>query len=67
MGIHWDDKYFIDVSVAFGFKHESAQMQHLGDLVRHEMTKQNFTVYPYIDDIIGIQDNAQADVAFQIL
>ena len=23
MGIHWDDQYFIDVSVAFGFKHGS--------------------------------------------
>ena len=55
------------VSLTFGFKHESAQMQRLGDLVCHQMTKQNFAVYPYIDDIIGIQDNAQADVAFQIL
>ena len=67
MGIHWDDQYFIDVSVAFGFKHGSAQMQRLGDLIRHEMAKQDFPVYPYIDDIIGIQDQARAEVAFQTL
>ena len=30
MGL-WDDNYFIDVSVAFGFKHGSAQMQRLGE------------------------------------
>ena len=48
MGIHWDDKYFIDVSIAFGFKHGSVQMQRLGDLVRHEMAKQSFTVYPIL-------------------
>ena len=42
-------------------------MQRLGDLVRYEMSKQNFTEYPYIDDIIGIQNKAQADVAFQTL
>ena len=67
MGIHWDDQYFIDVSVAFGFKHGSAQMQRLGDLIRYEMAKQDFPVYPYIDDIIGIQDEARAQVAFRTL
>ena len=25
MGIHWDDNFFIDVSVVFGFKHGSLQ------------------------------------------
>ena len=64
MGIHWDDKYFIDISVAFGFKHGSAHMQRLGDLICHEIAKQNFTVYLYIDDIIGLQNTAQAAAAF---
>ena len=53
--------------MAFDFKHGSAQMQRLADLIRHEMAKQNFTVYPYIDDIIGLQNTAQAAVAFQTL
>ena len=39
MGIHWDDKYFIDIRVVFGFKHGSAQMHRLG-----EMKWQNRTV-----------------------
>ena len=67
MGIHWDDKYFIDISVVFGFKQGSVKMQRWGDLMLHEMAKQNFTVYLYIDDIIGLQNTAQAAVAFQTL
>ena len=64
MGIHWDDQYCIDVSVAFGFKHG---VLRLGNLVCLEMAKQNFTVYPYIDDIIGLQNTAQAAAVFQTL
>ena len=67
MRIHWDDKYFIDICVAFGFKHGSVQRQRLGDLMCHEMAKQKFTVYPYINDIIGLQNTAQAAAAFQTL
>ena len=67
MGIHWDNKYFIDVNITFGFKHGSVQMQRLGDLVRHEMAKQTFTLYPYIDDIIGLQNTIHTAAAFQTL
>ena len=42
IGIHWDDNFFIDVSVTFGFKHGSAQMQRLGNFICHEMAKQNY-------------------------
>ena len=67
MGLQWDRNYYVDVSVAFGYKHGSAQMQRLGDTIRHVMTSQRYAVFPYIDDIIGIQSTVNAQKAFDTL
>ena len=67
MGLQWDRYYYVDVSVAFGYKHGSAQMQRLGDTIRHVMTSQRYAVFPYIDDIIGVQSAVHAQRAFDTL
>ena len=67
MGLQWHHNYYVDVSVAFGYKHGSAQMQRLGDTIRHVMTSQRYAVFPYIDDIIGIQSAVNAQKAFDTL
>ena len=67
MGLQWDHNYYVDVSVAFGYKHGSAQMQRLRDTIRHVMTSQRYAVFPYIDDIIGVQSAVDAQRAFDTL
>ena len=67
MGLQWERKFYVDVSVAFGYKHGSAQMQRLGDTIRYVMTSQRYAVFPYIDDIIGVQSVVDAQKAFDTL
>ena len=67
MGLQWERKFYVDISVAFGYKHGSAQMQRLGDTIRHIMTSQQYAVFPYIDDIIGVQSAVNAQKAFDTL
>ena len=63
----WDHNYYVDVSVAFGYKHGSAQIQRFGDTIWHVMTSQRYAVFPYIDDIIGVQSAVDAQRAFDTL
>ena len=48
MGLQWDHNYYIDVSVAFGYKHGSEQMQRLGDTIKLVMTSQSYAVSPIL-------------------
>ena len=65
IGLQWDHNYY--VSMAFGYKHGSAQLQRLGDTIRHVMMLQRYTVFPYIDDIIGVQSAVHAHKGFDTL
>ena len=65
MGLQWDCNYYVDISIAFGYKHGSAQ--RLGDTIRHIMTSQRYAVFPNIDDIIGVQSAVYAQRAFDTL
>ena len=69
MGLQWECYCYVDVSIAFGYKHGSVQMQRLGDTIRHVMTSQTshdvfYAVFPYTDDIIGVQSAVHTQRAF---
>ena len=66
MGLHWDHNNNIDVTVVFGYKHGSTQMQRLRDTIRHIMMSRRFAVFSYID-IIGIQRAVDAHKSFDTL
>ena len=53
LGIQFQDKYFLDQSVAFGFRHGSLIFQRCTDAIRYIMTQNGFpNLFNYIDDLI---------------
>ena len=53
LGIQFQDKYFLDRSVAFGFRHGSLIFQRCTDAIRYIMTQNGFpNLFNYIDDLI---------------
>ena len=49
------NKYFIDGSLPFGFRHGSTFFQYCSDAIRYIMTSQGYTrLYNYIDDLVYI-------------
>ena len=53
LGIQFQDKYFLDRLVAFGFRHGSLIFQRCTDAIRYIMTQNGFpNLFNYIDDLI---------------
>ena len=53
LGFQFQDKYFLDPSVAFGFRHGSLIFQRCTDAIRHIFTQNDFpNLFNYIDDLI---------------
>ena len=53
LGMKFQDHYFLDLSVPFGYRHGSIIFQRCTDSIRHIMTKNGFPgLYNYIDDLI---------------
>ena len=52
LGLYLEGAYF-DCCLPFGFKHGSAILHRISDAIRFIMSKLNFHVTNYIDDIIG--------------
>ena len=68
LGIKFQDKYFIDRSVAFGFRHGSLIFQCCTDAIRYIMTQHGFPLlFNYIDDLIYTGLPSEIDASFQFL
>ena len=52
LGLNWDGFYF-DSCLPFGFKHGSKIFQRTSNPVRYIMSKHNYNIINYIDDLIG--------------
>ena len=53
LGIKFQDQYFLDRSVTFGFRHGSLIFQRCTDAIRYIMAQHGFPLlYNYIDDLI---------------
>ena len=67
LGIKWDNKYYIDQSLAFGAVHGTAIFEKIIDFVRFLMAKAGFQIHNYIDDQYACCHADQADIAFHAL
>ena len=66
LGLNWDGYYF-DSCLPFGFKHGSKIFQRTSDAVRFMMSKQNYDIINYIDDLIGFGLASTAHNSFKYL
>ena len=67
LGIQFQDKYFLDRSVAFGFRYGSLIFQRCTDAIRYSMTQNGFpNLFNYIDDLIytGLPSDIQSSFKF---
>ena len=66
-GIKWDNKYFLDRGIAFGWVHGTSAFQMVSDAVTYIMAKRQHRVLAYIDDYIIISSPDTATKAFDEL
>ena len=53
LGLQFENKYFLDRLVTFGFRHGSLIFQRCTDVIRHIMAQKGFpNLFNYIDDLI---------------
>ena len=68
LGIRFQDQYFIDLSVPFGYRHGSKIFQRCTDSIRHIMAKHGFPgLHNYIDDLIFTGLPSKIHLAYEFL
>ena len=65
LGISFNDNYYIDLSIPFGYVHGSACCQRVTDAIRYICNKKGFWIFNYCDDLIGIELPHKATKAFE--
>ena len=63
-GIKWQEKYFLDSAVAFGWVHEMSAFQMLRDTITHIIAKRQHKIFAYIDDYFIVSSPEKANLAF---
>ena len=66
-GIKWDNEYFLDSGIAFGWVHGTSVFQLVFDAITYVMAKRHHKVLTYIDDYIIIAPPETANQAFDDL
>ena len=66
LGLYLEGAYF-NSCLSFGIKHGLAIFQRISDAIRFIMSKSNFHVMNYIDDIIGHSVCSEAQKSFDYL
>ena len=66
-GIKWQDQYFLDIGVTFGWVHGSLAFQMVSNTVMHVMAKHHHNIFAYIDDYIIVGHKDTTTRAFQDL
>ena len=68
LGIRFQDQYFIDLSVPFGYRHGSKTFQRCTDSIRHIVAKHGFPgLHNYIDDLIFTGLPSKIHLAYEFL
>ena len=67
MGLKWEDRIFVDVALAFGFKGGASFCQLCTDAVTYLMSTKNYWVMSYLDDVIGVDNPEKALGAYHSL
>ena len=68
LGIKFGNQYFLDCSLAFGFRHGSLIFQRCTDAIRYIITEHGYPLlFNYIDDLIYTGLPSQMDASFNFL
>ena len=67
LGYMWEGKYYLDVSLAFGLVHGTANFSRLSDSVRFIMNQNGYKVFNYIDDFLIVSSEDKATSAYEFL
>ena len=54
LGLYWNDRSYIDLSLPFGLRHGAQIFQRISDAIRYVMRQNGFQVINYVDDFIGV-------------
>lgn len=65
LGLRFDGKFFIDLSIPFGYKHGSVCCQRVTDAVREICRKNGYWVWNYIDDFHLVESSDKIFKAFE--
>ena len=63
-GIKWNDGFYVDVGIVFGWMHGSALFQILSDAMTYIMAKEGIRLRCYIDDYIAVVPKSKAQQPF---
>ena len=66
-GIKWENVYYLDLAIAFGWVHGTSAFQLCSDAIAFIMKKHNIALHVYIDDYIAVIPRDRAQDAFQRL
>ena len=67
IGLYWQDQYYLDTSIPFGYRHGAVCCQRTTDAIRYIMFNKGFFIFNYIDDLIGCDTPDIAIQAIQVL
>ena len=69
MGLSWDDKTYLDISLPMGYKNRkcTALCQRITDVIRQIMASKGVTVFNYTDDVICVHARRNAHKEFNLL
>ena len=67
LGLYWDQRYYADVAVPFGWVHGSCCCQRLTDAIRYICNQRGFFLFNFSDDLIGCEKADRAVTAFKFL
>jgi hypothetical protein len=66
MGLKWHERFYVDVSVAFGYRNGTLACVRVTDAVRYILANMGIFVFNYIDDLNGIAPDEVADKHFSV-
>ena len=66
-GIKWNNKYYLDVALAFGWVHGSASFQMMSNAILHIMKHHDCKVFVCIDDFIIVCEKGDTMRHYQAL
>ena len=67
LGLYWQGRRYVDVSIPFGIKTGASACQMVTDCITHLMASQTHWTCAYLDDVIGVATPASASNAFTSL
>ena len=65
--LYWQDSYFANCRVPFGYRNGSMFLTRFTNYIRYIMRCNSFTIVNYVDDLLGLENLDISDPSFQFL